>query len=183
MLNLSVKTSTEHNGKVLQVNSETETVALIGPANEPLGTVSWQAVIDFIQNTSTGVPPRLPVRNYSRSPLAALLCYRTPDCKDFQGVTCEIGGGGIFIQTIAPPQIGTVLTLELTLPDDPARRIIAQGQVAWIRTEEEHHGFSPGIGVRFIEISEDSRARIVNMVKTLDRSRGSPSKNSRGPSG
>lgn len=172
MLNLPVKGSSRHNGKVLQVNSETETMALIGQTEEPLGTVSWEAVIDFIQSSGKASRSQRPARNYSRSPLAATLRYVTPDRKDSKGVTCEIGGGGIFIETTTPPQIGTVLTLELALPDDPTRPISAQGQVAWIRQREERHVFSAGMGVQFIEISEESRARIVNMVKSLDQSRG-----------
>lgn len=172
MLNLPVKVSTGHNGKVLQVNSETETMALIGPMDELLGTVSLEAVIDFIQKTATAARSRLPMRNYSRSPLAVMLRYETPDRKDSQGVTCEVGGGGIFVEITDPPRIGTVLALELVLPDNPGRPIIAQGQVAWIRPEEEHHVFSPGMGVQFLEISEESRARIVNLVNSLDRLRG-----------
>jgi uncharacterized protein (TIGR02266 family) len=174
MINLPVKSSARHNGKVLQVNSATETMALIGQTDESLGTVSWEAVIDFIQHSAKASRSPRTARNYSRSPLAATLRYVTPDRKDSKGVTCEIGGGGIFIETTTPPQVGTVLTLELALPDDPARPIIAQGKVAWIRSREERHVFSAGMGVQFTEISEESRSRIVNMVKSLDQWRGGP---------
>lgn len=172
MLNLPVKVSTRHKGKVLQVNSETETMALIGPADESLGTVSWDAVIDVIQSSEKAGRSQRPARNYSRSPLAATLRYVIPNRKDSTGVTCEIGGGGIFIETTTPSQVGTVVTLELALPDDPTKPITAKGQVAWIRPREERHVFYPGMGVQFTEISDESRARIVNMVKSLDQSRG-----------
>ncbi|MDH4327280.1 MAG: PilZ domain-containing protein [Nitrospira sp.] len=171
MLNLPVTVSTKHNGKALQLDSQAETMALIGPADEPLGTVSWEAVIDFIHSSSKTSHPQRPPRNHTRSPLAATLRYSTPGNKNSAGVTCEIGGGGIFIETAAPPKIGTILTLELALPDDPANPIIAQGQVAWVRPAEERHVLYPGMGVQFIKISDESRARIVNMVKLLDRSR------------
>jgi uncharacterized protein (TIGR02266 family) len=171
MLNLPVKVSARHNGKSLHLDNAVETITLIGPDDEPLGTVSWDAVIDFIHNSSrTTRPQRLP-RNYSRSPLAATLRYTTPGSRNSAGVTCEIGGGGIFIETSNPPQIGTILTLELALPDDPANPITAQGQVAWVRAEEQHHVLYPGMGVQFTEISDESRARIVKMVKSLDHSR------------
>lgn len=172
MLNLPVKVSTKHHGKALRLDSEVETIALLGPADEPLGTVSWDAVIDFIQSSTKPGRPKHPTRNYSRSPLAATLRYTTPGEKNSIGVTCEIGGGGIFIETTDPPQVGTVLALELALPDDPTHPISAQGQVAWVRPVEERHVLYPGMGVQFIEISDEGRARIVNMVKSIDHSRG-----------
>lgn len=171
MLNLPVKVSTRHNGKLLQLDSAAETLEVIGPADEPLGTVSWDAVIDFIHNSSKTSRPQRPPRNYSRSPLAAILRYTTPGSKHSAGVTCEIGGGGIFIETSSPPPIGTTLTLELALPDDPANPISAHGQVAWVRAEEQRHVLYPGMGVQFTEISGEHRARIVKMVKSLDHSR------------
>lgn len=171
MLNLPVKVSTKHPGKALQVDSEVEAITLIGPEDEPLGEVSWDAVIDFIQSSTKHGRPKQPARNYSRSPLAATLRYTTPGKRNSIGVTCEIGGGGIFIETTTPPAIGTVLTLELALPDDPTYPIIAQGQVAWVRPAEERHVLYPGMGVQFTEISDESRARIINMVKSIDHSR------------
>ena len=111
------------------------------------------------------------MRNYPRSQLAAKLRYAASDRTDFNGVTCEIGGGGIFIETTSPQSIGTDLSLELILPDDQAQPITARWKVAWIRPREERHVFYPGMGVQFTEISEESRARIVNMVKSLDNSR------------
>ena len=171
MLNLPVKVSARHNGKSLHLDNAVETMTLIGPDDEPLGTVSWDAVIDFIHNSSRTTRPQRPPRNYSRSPLAATLRYTMPGSKNSAGVTCEIGGGGIFIETSSPPQIGTMLTLELALPDDPANPISAQGQVAWVRAEEQRHVLYPGMGVQFTEISDESRARIVKMVKSLDHSR------------
>jgi uncharacterized protein (TIGR02266 family) len=171
MLNLPVKVSTRHNGKSLHLNNAVETMTLVGPDDEPLGTVSWDAVIDFIHNSSKTSRPQRPPRNYSRSPLAATLRYTMPGSNNSAGVTCEIGGGGIFIETSSPHQIGTILTLELALPDDPANPITAQGQVAWVRAEEQRHVLYPGMGVQFTEISDESRARIVKMVKSLDHSR------------
>ncbi len=171
MLNLPVKVSARHNGKSLHLDNAVETMTLIGQDDEPLGTVSWDAVIDFIHNSSRTTKPQRPPRNYSRSPLAATLRYTMPGSKNSAGVTCEIGGGGIFIETSSPPQIGTILTLELALPDDPANPICAQGQVAWVRAEEQRHVLYPGMGVQFTEISDESRARIIKMVKSLDHSR------------
>ena len=171
MMKLPIKISLRHRGKVLGLDSETETMTLLGPTGEPLGAVSWEAVTDFIQGYVKEAQSHQAVRDYPRSRLAAKVRCLTPDRKQFDSVTCEIGGGGVFIETRLPPQLGTVLALELILPDDPTAPINAQGKVAWIRPGEEHYAFFPGMGVQFTEISETGRARLLTMVKALDHAR------------
>ena len=171
MMKLPIKISLRHRGKVLGLDSETETMTLLGPTGEPLGAVSWEAVTDFIQGYVKEAQSHQAVRDYPRGRLAAKVRCLTPDRKQFDSVTCEIGGGGVFIETRLPPQLGTVLALELILPDDPTAPINAQGKVAWIRPGEEHYAFFPGMGVQFTEISETGRARLLTMVKALDHAR------------
>ncbi len=48
MVMLPVKLSLRHREKVLELDRETETMTLLGPTGEPLGALSWDAVIDFI---------------------------------------------------------------------------------------------------------------------------------------
>ncbi|MGQ0665661.1 MAG: PilZ domain-containing protein [Nitrospiraceae bacterium] len=171
-MKLPVKISLRHRGKVLVTDPEDETMTLLDPTGEPLGAVSWEAVLDFIQGSVKEARSHRAVRNYSRSRLAAKVRYLTADHKHFDSVTCEIGGGGVFIETHQPPRLGTALELEIILPDDhQTEPIIAQGKVAWIRPGEEHYVFFPGIGVQFTEISEKGRARLLNMVKVLDHAR------------
>ena len=171
MVQLHITHSAKHQGKTLKLDRATETLAVIGQADEHMGTVPLDAIIDFIHGFSKSDRTPRPVRNYPRSQLAATLRYATSDRTTLHGVTCEIGGGGIFIETTSPQSIGTDLSLELVLPDDQTRPITAQGKVAWIRSREEQHVFYPGMGVQFTEISDDARARIVNMVSSLDSSR------------
>lgn len=171
MVKLPVKISLRHRGKVLRLDSEAETMTLLDATGEPLGAMSWEAVIDFIQGYVKEARSHRAVRNYPRSRLAAKVRYLTPDQKSFDSVTCEIGGGGVFIEAHLPPQVGTALTLELVLPDDQTALIKAQGKVSWIRPAEEHYVFLPGMGVQFTEISEEGRARLLTMVKGLDHAR------------
>ncbi|MDZ4732639.1 MAG: PilZ domain-containing protein [Nitrospirota bacterium] len=171
MMKLPVKISLRHRGKVFGLDSEMETMTLLDPIGEPLGAVSWEAVIDFIQGYVKEARSHRAVRNYPRSRLAAKVRYLTRGETHFDSVTCEIGGGGVFIETHLPPQLGTALALELVLPDDPTAPISAQGTVAWVRPREEHYVFYPGIGVQFTEISEEGRARLLTMVKALDHAR------------
>lgn len=171
MVMLPVKISLRHRGKVLELDREAETMTLLGPTGEPLGAVSWDAVIDFIQGYVKEAQSHRAVRNYPRTRLAAKVRCLTPDHQKLDSVTCEVGGGGVFIETHLPPQLGTALALELVLPDDPTAPINAQGTVAWIRPREEHYVFFPGMGVQFTEISEEGRARLLTMVKALDQAR------------
>jgi uncharacterized protein (TIGR02266 family) len=171
MVMLPVKNSLRHRGKVLGLDREVETMTLLGPTGEPLGAVSWDAVIDFIQGYVNEAQSHRAVRNYPRSRLAAKVRYLTADREHLDSVTCEIGGGGVFIETHRPPKLGTTLELELVLPDDPTSPINARGNVAWIRPREEHYAFFPGMGVQFTEISEEGRARLLTIVKALDDAR------------
>ena len=170
-MKLPIKISSRHRGKVLRLDSETETMTLLAQTGEPMGVVSWESVVDFIQGSVKEARSSQAARNYPRGRLAAKVRYVTPDHKHFDSVTCEIGGGGIFIETHLPPQLGTALALELVLPDDPTAPINAQGKVAWIRPKEERYIFFPGMGVQFTDISEAGRERLVTMVKTLNDTR------------
>ena len=170
-MKLPSKRSSRHRGKALELDSESETMKLIGPKGESLGAVSWDAVMDFIQGYVEEARSHRAVRNYPRSRLAVKVNYLTPDHKQFESVTGEIGGGGVFIESHLPPRVGTDLALELVLPDDPTVPINAKGKVAWVRPREEHYAFFPGMGVRFTEISEEGRARLLTMVKSLDQAR------------
>ncbi len=174
MLQLPVNHSVKHQGKALRLDSTAETLEVIGQANERLGKIPWDTIIDFIHGFNKPDRTPWPVRNFPRSQLAARLRYTAADHTDFTGVTWEIGGGGIFIETTSPPAIGTTLSLELVLPDDHTRPITALGKVTWIRPRGERHVYYPGMGVQFTEISEHARARILNMVKSLDNSRSLP---------
>ena len=104
MMKLPIKSSSRHRGKGLGVDSEAETITLLGSRGEPLGSVSWEAVIDFIQISVKEARSHRAIRNYPRGRLAAKVRYSTPDDKHFESITCEIGGGGVFIETHVDPR-------------------------------------------------------------------------------
>jgi uncharacterized protein (TIGR02266 family) len=171
MIELPLKHSSRHRGKGLRLDSEAETITLLGSKGAPLGSVSWEAVIDFIENSVKEARSHRAIRNFPRSRLAAKVRYSTSDNKHFESITCEVGGGGVFIETRLPPEIGSTLELELILPEDPAKPINARGKVAWIRPKDEHYVFFAGMGIQFTEISEEGRARVLTLVKALDQAR------------
>ncbi len=85
----------------------------------------------------------------------------------FESRAGGIGGGGLFIESTAPLPVGTKLTVEFVLPDRPAEWLEAKGAVAWVCPKADQYTFSPGMGVRFTDISAEARGRVMDLVKSL----------------
>ncbi len=73
-------------------------------------------------------------------------------------------GGGLFVPTTRPAQIGDDVYVILSLMDDPAKMSI-QGKVVWI-SPTSTAGRQQGIGLQFnkSEASEQARAKIENLL-------------------
>lgn len=84
-----------------------------------------------------------------------------------------IKGGGIFIPTNRPYQIGDEVFMLLSLMDDPTK-IAVQGKVIWITPEGVQGNRTQGIGVQFSndEAGAAARSKIENILGgTLSSSR------------
>ena len=68
-------------------------------------------------------------------------------------------GGGIFIPTPRPYQIGEEVFMLLSLMDDP-NRIAVQGKIVWITPEGVQGNRTQGIGVQFTQDETGSSARV-----------------------
>lgn len=165
-MRLPVLTSAAHKGKLLELDSERETITLIGQQGEVLGRATWDSVIDQIQATSVPHPPA-PVRRHPRVSLSIAVRYRTADGVFVQSRTSGIGGGGLFIECPTPPPVGTTLFVEFALPDRTDDWLKATCAVAWICSRPDQYQFQPGIGVKFLEISLEAFERIVALVNSL----------------
>ena len=74
---------------------------------------------------------------------------------------------GIFVATHEPLEVGTQLTLRFALPGEDGPFTL-QGQVQWvnpIRMLSDNP--NPGMGIRFLELSSESRERIIRSVRTI----------------
>ena len=67
-------------------------------------------------------------------------------------------GGGIFIPTNRPYQVGEEVFMLLSLMDDP-QRIAVQGKVVWITPEGVQGNRTQGIGVQFTNDETGAAAR------------------------
>lgn len=160
-----VSSSLRHRGKVLELDAEREIVTLLGINGEPIGTLSWDFVIDQIL-AYRKVPVQKEVRAEPRISLAFRVRYNTPEGQRFESRAGGIGGGGLFIESQAPLRVGTKLAMEFSLPAKPAEWLPAKGVVAWVCPKADQYTFSPGMGVRFTEVAPEIRDRILELVKS-----------------
>jgi type IV pilus assembly protein PilZ len=78
----------------------------------------------------------------------------------------DISETGIFVRTTTPEQPGTRLNLRFS-PDDARRPIEVEGEVIWVNpyrpgTPDNLH---PGMGVRFVDLEDDVRDRLLELVR------------------
>ena len=86
----------------------------------------------------------------------------------YNGFTENISSGGLFIATYDIRPMGERIHLEFTIPDRSGPVSII-GEVRWLR-EYNHSNTDmiPGMGVRFIDLSESDRADIEKFIATKD---------------
>jgi len=120
-------------------------------------------------------PPASEKRNYPRAPISIRIQYQPPQKGIKEGFTAIMGGGGLFIDTVSPLPIGTPVNLEFGLPGQEGSFKVG-GRVAWVRSQFDPKGFSPGMAVQFHKINETDRDKIVQFVMRvlLGQSESSP---------
>lgn len=160
----------EHQGKVLDLNPDQETLTLFNDKGQPLGTLSWGNLIEHILTIDEDTR-FAHSRAHPRAPLAIKVRCTTSEGKHFDSLTGGIGGGGLFIESSTPLAPGTEMTVEFSLPDRPADKYKAKAKVAWTRAKPERYILFPGMGVQFTEIDRDAQQRLVELVDALNRTR------------
>ena len=168
-MRLPVVTTKTHLGKSLELDCGRETITLLGPAGEALGTASWEAMINqLLLQMPPSTPPE--TRSQARVALSFRVRDRTPEGEEFEERAAGISGGGLFIENDVPLPIGTKLSMELLLPDTTADWLVAKGVVAWVCPMSDQYTFSPGMGIRFTEITEEVRERALSLVRSQRQS-------------
>lgn len=163
---LSVPPNRRHSGKSLELDLDHEVLILRGVNGELIGSISWDSIIEQVLAYHEAKPPE-ESRREPRVSLALHVRYRTPEGHIFESRAGGIGGGGIFIESGEPLPAGTTLTLEFTLPDKPTEWLSARGVVAWVCPKADQYTCSPGMGVKFNEISSDARTKVVDLVRSI----------------
>ena len=133
-MRLPVNTTAGYEGSTLVLDNTRELLSVISPVGEVLGTVSWASVIDLVRSQREGDDDRAAVQGMV--PLALTVHYHAAGALSGEGLTAEFGGGGFFLETGTPLPVGTELTIEFSLPDQPHQPGLAR------------HGRVYGIGGR-----------------------------------
>ncbi|MFQ5992097.1 MAG: PilZ domain-containing protein [Nitrospiraceae bacterium] len=167
-MRLRVNMTKAHQGKALDLNTEDETLTLLGVQGEQLGTVSWEAIIDYVRSAKVVSQPDKS-RAQPRVSLTAKVRYSTSDGKEFESRATGIGGGGLFIESNTPLPVGTALAIEFSLPDHSNDWIAVHGTVAWVCPRADQYTFFPGMGVQFTNISDEARQQVLTLIHSLKR--------------
>ena len=159
-----------HNGISLELDQEHEIIRLLGLRGEQMATLPWGSVIDLIPGLRAQHQPE-GLRSGLMDSLVVNVRYRTPDGHWFESRPSGVGDEGLFIESTDPLTVGTRLTIELAFSDSPSEWLGAKGTVAWVCPKADQYRYPPGMGIRFTEISEDGRARLMDLVRSLNQAR------------
>ena len=84
----------------------------------------------------------------------------------YTGFTQNVSSGGVFVATHHIVPIGSHIELELSFAEAGGPVIQATGEVRWVR--EESSGAEPGMGLRFVKLSEEHQRWLDQFVKRRD---------------
>lgn len=81
----------------------------------------------------------------------------------------DISATGIFVRTNNPEPRGTLLNLRFTPPDGGPEPLELEGEVMWINAYRpgDPDNLHPGMGIRFVDLTSESRQRLVEFIKTF----------------
>lgn len=74
---------------------------------------------------------------------------------------------GIFVRTHEPLEVGTRLTLTFAPPGSD-EQFVLHGQVQWVNAVRMlSDNPNPGMGIRFVDLTTEARARLIDTVRTI----------------
>lgn len=82
----------------------------------------------------------------------------------FAGLSENISEGGVFVATHKLRPIGDSVTIELALPG-AERPLRAACEVRWVRLYNEESDAPPGLGLMFVDLSDEDAASIRAFVE------------------
>lgn len=78
----------------------------------------------------------------------------------------DLEATGIFVRTLSPEAPGTHVNVRFT-PGGAEPPMELDGKVIWINPYRPHdsNNLSPGMGIRFLELTREQRCRLVELVR------------------
>lgn len=80
----------------------------------------------------------------------------------------NISKGGVFIHTSLPLPVGERVRLRLTLPEGDAPFAL-DGVVKWVCTLRDKDSHPAGMGVEFVDFSDEVKAKLEALVEQYER--------------
>jgi type IV pilus assembly protein PilZ len=123
-------------------------------------------VSDEHPKASERPPPPSDRRSSERIEVTWSVDCETEDTFLYANIT-NISEMGIFVRTHDPLEVGTRLTLRFAPPGQVEPFIVA-GQVQWINPIRMlSDNPNPGMGILFIELTDEYRERLIGCVRTI----------------
>ncbi|MBW1809886.1 MAG: PilZ domain-containing protein [Deltaproteobacteria bacterium] len=104
-------------------------------------------------------------RKNLRTPLIVLRMKLESKGNTFFGYAKNISRGGMFISSINPQEPGAQFKVEFPLPEPFNSTIKCACEVVWKRLWEPKTKYEPGMGLKFLDLSNDSADKIDSWVK------------------
>jgi len=99
-------------------------------------------------------------RKNLRSPLLTLRVRLDDGRKVFFGYTKNISRSGMFIASVNPKTPGEIYQVEIPLPSPICRTVECACEVVWNRHYDRKSPYEPGMGLKFVGLSEEVAAEI-----------------------
>ncbi len=121
--------------------------------------------VERVQSPAMVNETEKPPRRAERLQHELLVAYRTVDgfITDF---AVNISRGGMFINSRQPLALGSVVRLIFSLPD-AAFPFDLSGRVIRVQQYDPNSKEMPGMGIEFIDVDEEKRARLERFVDRL----------------
>lgn len=111
-------------------------------------------------------PPASNRRSAERIDVTWSVDCETEDTFLYANIT-NISEMGIFVRTQEPLEVGTRLTLKFS-PPNAREAFVATGQVQWVNPVRMlADNPNPGMGIRFVNLTDEEREHLVEMVHTI----------------
>ncbi len=137
------------------------------PPSSPGGYPELQRV-SLELSESSSLPPADPdaapgFRRRAPRRGCALELEFTRDTHFYAGLTQDLSQGGVFVATYQLFPVGSRLELGFQLPD--GTQVRTRGVVRWLRAEGEAGAERPGMGIAFLDLSEEALAGIARFCR------------------
>lgn len=103
------------------------------------------------------------LRQYPRWVLHAAVDLQSQDCL-YAGLSYDVSAGGIFVATLLMPPIGSMVGVNVTLPD--GQKLELFGTIRWLREPSRASaGLPAGCGIEWVALDDQSLRSLMRFAE------------------